>query len=270
MELTPFLFGLYKTAKYILYPLSWVLILLVMTTWLLLLPSTPSRTRWARISSCASLFILILISSPLLSTQFIGRLESVYPAALAPADRPFDAIVVLGGGILDRGTLRPSVELTSLSRERTTCGVDLYLRGYASKLIVTGGDASIFGAGPIEAVEMKRWAHRLGVPDDAIVIDSTARNTYENATATRQLLQNTSIVLVSSASHLPRAAALFRKQGFLVTPAPCGYLTRNHPGEVAEDLSLFQLLPADSAIFYTREAVIETAGALFHRLMGQL
>ncbi|SLM46872.1 conserved protein of unknown function [Nitrospira japonica] len=270
MELTPFLFGLYKTAKYVLYPLSWVVILLTMTTWLLLLPSTPSRLRWARIGSCACLFTLLLISSPLLSSQFIGMLEAVYPATPEPAQRPFDAIVVLGGGILDRGTLRPSVDLTSLSRERTTCGADLYLRGYASKLVVTGGDASVFGSGPIEAVEMKRWANRLGVPDDVILIDNTARNTYENATATHRLLQDASIVLVSSASHLPRAAALFKKQGFRVTPVPCGYFSRNRPGDVAEDLTLFQLLPADSAISHTREAVVETMGAFFHRLMGQL
>ncbi len=270
MELTPLLFGLYKAAKYILYPLSWVIILLAITTWLLLLPSTPSRLRWARVGSCASLFTMLLISSPLLSSQLIGILEAVYPAALAPANPPYDAIVVLGGGVLDRGTLRPSVELTSLSRDRTTCGVDLYLRGYATKLVVSGGDASVFGSGPIEAAEMKRWAHRLGVPDDAIVIDSTARNTYENATATRRLLRNASIVLVSSASHLPRAAALFRKQGFQVTPSPCGYFAKNQPGDVTGDLTLFQLLPADSAIFHTREAVVETLGAFFHRLIGQL
>jgi len=270
MELTPFLFGLYKAAKYILYPLSWVLILSAVTTGLLLLPSTPSRLRWARVGSCASLLTLVLISSPLISSQLIGLLEAVYSAAPAHANRPYDAIVVLGGGVLDSGTLRPSVELTSLSRERTTCGADLYLSGYASTLVVTGGDASIFGSGPAEAVEMKRWAHRLGVPDEAIMVDGTARNTYENAKATRQLLQNASIVLVSSASHLPRAAALFRKQGFQVTPAPCGFSAKNQPGEIAGDLTLFHLLPTDSAISNTREAVVETAGAFFHRLMGQL
>lgn len=270
MDLTPFAFGLYKVVKYFLYPLSWVVILLMMTTCLLLLPSTPSRLRWARAGAGASLFVLLLISSPLLSSQLIGVLEAVYPTAQAPADRAYDAIVVLGGGVLDRGTLRPSVELSSLSLERTTCGVDLFLRGYAPKLAVTGGDASIFGSGPIEAVEMKRWAHRMGVPEDAIVIDGTARNTYENATATRRLLQDSSILLVSSASHLPRAAALFRKQGFQVMPAPCGYFARNRPGDITRDLTVLQFLPADSAILHTREAVVETAGAFLHRLMGQL
>jgi uncharacterized SAM-binding protein YcdF (DUF218 family) len=102
------------------------------------------------------------------------------------------------------------------------------------------------------------------------VIDSTARNTYENATATRRLLQDGSILLVSSASHLPRAAALFRKQGFQVTPAPCGYFARNRPGDIMRDLTVLQLLPADTAILHTREAVVETAGAFLHRLMGQL
>jgi len=108
MDLTPFAFGLYKVVKYFPYPLSWVVILLTMTTCLLLLPSTLSRLRWARAGACASLFVLLLISSPLLSSQFIGVLEAVYPTAHAPADRAYDAIVVLGGGVLDRGTLPPT------------------------------------------------------------------------------------------------------------------------------------------------------------------
>ena len=43
MELTPFLFGLYKLVKYLLYPLTWVLLLMTMTTVLLCLPSSPRR-----------------------------------------------------------------------------------------------------------------------------------------------------------------------------------------------------------------------------------
>ncbi|MDF0642934.1 MAG: hypothetical protein P0111_02790 [Nitrospira sp.] len=53
-------------------------------------------------------------------------------------------------------------------------------------------------------------------------------------------------------------------------PAPCGYLARNQPGDIVRDLNVLQLLPADSAILHTREAVVEIAGTFLHRLMGQL
>ena len=98
--------------------------------------------------------------------------------------------------------------------------VDLYQQGYAPTLVLTGGDGRIFDTGPQEAVEMKRWAVRLGVPESATMIDTEARNTYENATGTKRLLGPASIFLVSSASHLPRAVPVFTKQGFRVTPAP--------------------------------------------------
>lgn len=98
--------------------------------------------------------------------------------------------------------------------------MDLYQQGYAPTLVLTGGDARVFGTGPKEAVEMKRWAVRLGVPESATMIDIEARNTYENATGTKRLLGPASILLVSSASHLPRAVPVFTKQGFRVRPAP--------------------------------------------------
>ena len=42
MELTPFLFGVYKLVKYALYPLNWVLLVMMLTTLLLWLPFSPA------------------------------------------------------------------------------------------------------------------------------------------------------------------------------------------------------------------------------------
>ena len=76
---------------------------------------------------------------------------------------------------------------------------------------------------------MKRWAVRLGVPESATTIDTEARNAYENATGSKRLVGPASILLVSSASHLPRAVPVFTKQGFRVTPAPCESVSQNLP-----------------------------------------
>ncbi|HJT19082.1 MAG TPA: YdcF family protein [Nitrospira sp.] len=212
MELTPLLFALYKLAKYFLYPLTWVILLVVLTVWLVFLPQNATRLRWTRITASASLIVLLLVSNPFLSNQLIGTLEGWYPSVPPASPRPHDAIVVLSGGILDRGTLRPSDELSSYSRDRTICGVDLYQQGYAPKLLLTGGDAHVFRSGPIEALKMKEWAERLGVPRADIMTEEESRTTYENAIGTRRLLGPSSIVLVSSAFHLPRAVAIFEKQ----------------------------------------------------------
>lgn len=270
MELTPFFFGLYKFVKYGLYPLTWVVLLMGATTLLAFLPHHPGRYRWGRIGAAGSLILLLLISNPIVSDQLLGRLEAWHPLPAIPAETRYDAIVVLGGGVLDRGTLRPTVELSSYSRDRTTCGIDHYLQGHAARLVLTGGDGSIFGSGPKEADEMKRWAIRLGVPEQAILIEDQARTTYENATGTRRVLGPASILLVSSASHLTRATALFRKQGFRVTPAPCAFTSKNRPEDNWHELDLFDFIPNDGALQHTREAVTELAGIVIYWLTGKL
>ncbi len=102
------------------------------------------------------------------------------------------------------------------------------------------------------------------------MIDTEARNTYENATGTKRLLGPASILLVSSASHLPRAVPVFTKQGFRVTPAPCGYVSQNLPRESWDHIEPFDLIPSDDALKHTREAVVEVAGIVIYWLAGKL
>jgi uncharacterized SAM-binding protein YcdF (DUF218 family) len=117
---------------------------------------------------------------------------------------------------------------------------------------------------------MKRWAVRLGVPESATMIDTEARNTYENATGTKRLLGPAAILLVSSARHLPRAVSVFIKQGFRVTPAPCDYVSQNLPRESWNNVDPFDVLPSDIALQDTREAVAEVAGIVIYWLAGKL
>jgi uncharacterized SAM-binding protein YcdF (DUF218 family) len=76
---------------------------------------------------------------------------------------------------------------------------------------------------------------------------------------------------VGSASHLPRAVPVFTKQGFRVTPAPCGYVSQNLPREIKWDnIDPFDLLPSDDALQHTREAVVEVAGIVIYWVTGKL
>ena len=148
--------------------------------------------------------------------------------------------------------------------------MDLYQRDYTPTLVLKGGDASIFGTDPQEAVQMKQWAVRLGVPESATKIDTEARNAYENATGTKRLIGSASILLVSSASHLPRAVPVFTKQGFRVTPAPCEYVSQNLPREGWDNIDPFDILPNDIALQHSREVVAEVAGIVVYWLAGKL
>lgn len=271
MELTPFFFGLYKLVKYGVYPLTWVVGLsgvILLFAWL---PFSPARQRWLRVIAATLVGLLLLVTSPLVAHLLVAALEGEHHPSDFPAPIANGTIVVLGGGLRDAGSLRPSIELTEESMRRTACGADLYHHGIAPSLLLTGGDARVFGSGPAEATIMKEWAARLGIPSDAIATENQARTTYENAIRTKDLLgDRASIILVTSAIHMPRAVALFHTQGFEVIPYPCGFHERNRVTEGWDTISIFDGLPATWAFREISEAIEELAGIAVYRLAGKL
>jgi uncharacterized SAM-binding protein YcdF (DUF218 family) len=99
-----------------------------------------------------------------------------------------------------------------------TCGAQLFQQGFYPLLVFTGANAPTtierFPDG--EAVHYRRHALSLGVPDEAILIETQARNTGENITLTRELLAEhdvkaCSVILMSRPYQQRRAYATCRK-----------------------------------------------------------
>jgi uncharacterized SAM-binding protein YcdF (DUF218 family) len=136
-----------------------------------------------------------------------------------PEDLRVEAIVVLG----NRPPTDVSGRVMPETNRRVERGVELYQRGHAPILLMTGGPAP---RGAIESEVMRSLAVELGVPEDAIRIETKSRNTIENARFTKQLLSEQGeathrpkIILVTSPYHLGRARRLFDCAGFEVRPA---------------------------------------------------
>ena len=120
---------------------------------------------------------------------------------------PADAIVVLGAAAYDA---KPSPVFT----ERIRHGLDLYRRGYAPTLVFTGGYG--YGARFSESQVARRYALREGVPEEAILIETLSRTTYENLANARDLLQEHGlrrVIVVSDPLHMARALRLSRQLG---------------------------------------------------------
>lgn len=106
---------------------------------------------------------------------------------------------------------------------RVRRGVELFRRGHAPLMVMTGGPAP---RGDVEAEVMRSLAVELGVAEGSIRIEGKSRNTIENARFTKHLLsaggdseRRPRIILVTSPSHLGRARTLFACAGFEVYPA---------------------------------------------------
>ena len=139
MELSPFWFGLYKLVKFAVYPYTWLCLATAALAVLAFLPASPVRLRWLRLLAVTALAIVWLPGAPLVSTIAAGLLESRSQPFDRTATSRFDAVVVLGAGVMGKGSLRPADQLSGLSMQRTFCGADLFAEGRAPRLVLSGG-----------------------------------------------------------------------------------------------------------------------------------
>ncbi len=161
-----------------------------------------------------------LWSIPFASETLRGVLEHRYAIRDASALPPADAIVVLGGGSNYAWLDRPDVDPAKLRSSRLAAGARAWHAGKASKVILSGG-----GVGnTTEARRMADAIQRLGVPQDALLLEERSHDTRDNARFSTALLEagrgGRHVLLVTSALHMPRATLLFTQAGAEVTPVP--------------------------------------------------
>jgi uncharacterized SAM-binding protein YcdF (DUF218 family) len=103
----------------------------------------------------------------------------------------------------------------------------LYHSGHVKRILVTGGNAiSLSKKDYNEADFIAENLEDLKVPREHILLERQARNTLENASFTKLILDstgNSSNLLITSAIHMPRAMKIFLKAGIPVQPFPCNY-----------------------------------------------
>jgi uncharacterized SAM-binding protein YcdF (DUF218 family) len=119
-----------------------------------------------------------------------------------------DTIIVLGYPANADGTASPE------QRERTMEGVREFKAGVAPQIIFTGAAAhNQF----VEAHIMATLALAQGVPADAIIEEPQAQNTIQNIFYSQRIMAAhgwSSAEVISSPSHLPRAALILRHYAF--------------------------------------------------------
>lgn len=110
---------------------------------------------------------------------------------------------------------------------------------------------------------MQQWLRRFGVDDDRIHVESFASNTWENAANIKAMLdgkQVSTLILVTTAWHMPRSVRVFNEQGINVVPAPCDYKVDRGP----YDLRSF--LPRWGAFADSCDGLHEYLGMLWYSL----
>lgn len=127
---------------------------------------------------------------------------------------PADAIVVLGSRVYPGGMAGPAL------RRRARHAAALYQQGFAPHIVCSGG----LGADPPTEAEVAcAFVEQLGVPTSAIVLETQAHSTEENALYTAAIAYErgwSSLLIVSDGYHLLRATFLFKQTGLTIYASP--------------------------------------------------
>jgi uncharacterized SAM-binding protein YcdF (DUF218 family) len=199
-----------------------------------------------------------LLSYPPFSAQLLLPLESTYSKVNLTNKTP-QYIHVLGYDHTTNPRIPLSSEISLVSLARLNEGVFLYKHHKNTKLIFSGN-----GPGdPISnARKNSQMAIALGVDPADIILLESPQDTQEEAIASKKIVGDQPIILVTSASHMVRASALFRKAGVNVISAPTDF-------QIKGKSELLQF-PSSQGLGYTEAAFHEYLGLAWGRLRGTL
>ncbi len=126
--------------------------------------------------------------------------------------------------------------------------------------IITSGYA---GRGEMpEAIKTANILYNIGIPKSSIIIHSKPKDTKEEAIKIKQLLKDEKFILITSAYHMPRALALFKKEGLNPIAAPTDFKIKDSDKALSA--------PSGNNIKKTEIAWHEYIGTLWAKLRGQI
>ena len=224
--------------------------------------SKQGRPRWSSTCKWAAFLLLLLASNPVFSVWLAEKLERIHPQVPISSLQKHDAIVVLGGGLAIPQAPALTTQLVSGS-DRYWHAAQIFKAGKADYLLIAGGN--VFNRYdkqgnllPGEAYYAAQLLMQWGVSRSAIRYDDLSRTTAQNRDNISSLLLDVnakSVILVTSALHMPRAKLEFKKLDLQITPMSADVLIRETHKPI-----ILSLLPSASALALTTKALHEYYG----------
>ena len=209
----------------------------------------------------AAICILIVCSLPLVSNRLISYLERDHLLVSPVNARTADAIVVLSGMVRTiEGADGLRYEWGEAS-DRIFAGIELIKQNKAPILLLTGGKQP-WSVGKPEGEYLRDIAEKFGVPRDRILLTENVQNTDQEAKAVAKLLNKEfpTVILVTSAFHMPRARKVFEAAGIVAFPFPVDFLS------MAGKITIMAFIPSAEAFNKTSFFIREVIGRLYYNL----
>ena len=252
-------FILSKILSALLSPFLWVI--LFWTSYVYVKAPKPKKILlW--LSICLS----ILFSNGFVIGKFVALWE--VPGTKIDELKTYDYGIVLSGMFEYNGTLdRLSARRGS---DRLWQAIHLYHKRKIKRIILSGDSGYVFREGLHEADQLKKILIEQNIPASDILIENKSRNTHENAKETVRFLKegeltSNSFILITSAIHMHRAEACFKKEGL-----DCATFSTDHYYDPSSSLSINSFVPSAEAFIMWKRMIKEWIGTIMYRLFGYL
>jgi len=230
---------------------------LVLIAGLILLCLTRKQRTAKGLLILGTLLALGLASTPV-ADRLLSPLERRHPPLLTvQAMTQIRHVVVLGGGNRSDPRLPATTQLSDASLARLVEGLRLHSQLSNGSMIFIGG--AVFDPLPHARI-MADAAMDLGLDERRIILLDQPRDTAGEMLALRTVIdEGEDFLLVTSASHMPRAVTLALAANLSPVPAPADFLVKrtegpNHPGK---------FYPSATALRRSERAIYEYLGLIW-------
>ena len=254
-------FAISKILIYLLLPSTWVFLLLVAA-----LLTNNQRKRKRRLAWAVGLFFVL--GNVVVANELLLWWERPPTAFASISPNQYELAIVLTGFTADYKSPKDRIYLMQGADRAVHC-IRLWKEGKVRHVLISGAEFDHLGNLQNPDRHSKELFTLAGVPDSVIWVEDRSKNTYQNAMFSAEMLKQKNfkgkILLVSSATHLRRAEACFRKAGVEVESFSTDFLSTDrqyHPAAV--------LIPSVRTMQKIDVLAKEIFGTLTYWLMGYL
>jgi len=253
-------FILSKTLNFLVMPFTVVCLLLLLSLII-------RNMRWKKICFWTGLILMFFFSNDFIANE-IMRAWEVKTRAYSDM-KPHALGIVLTGVTISE--LQPDDRVYfHRGADRVTHAVQLYKLGLIEKILISGGTGLLTIDEEPEANKLRKAMVMMGVSDRDIFIENESRNTHESAVRVKPMLISLQLapadcLLITSAFHMRRSLACFRKEGLTLAPFSTDFYA--HPRFFYPDI-LF--VPDLEAMVLWQKLIKEWVGIVAYKLVGYI
>jgi uncharacterized SAM-binding protein YcdF (DUF218 family) len=245
-----------KLLTIIIYPVSVFSLVGFWFSFLLLKNKITSNNKYIFI---VSFFLFFIITMQPTAAIMVNSLENDYESLIDTSKiKKASYIIILGGGYNDEKNMPETSLLSSSSLTRLIEGMRLKQINKNAKIIFSGG--KLYAESFTQASIYQKAYKSLTNDTLPTILSELPHNTKSEADEAFKLIGNHQLILVTSATHMPRAMYLFKKMGCNPIAAPCEFSVKN--------LTYYPNFPTGNSIKQAEIAIHEYIGILGYKLFN--